>query len=171
MLIPHEAPLHRVRTEIPFVFLAVSAAMMLDDPLLQHQLGEEVRQQAFKRVLLGNEKSLDLLQGLLIYLAWYCHFYRADKHQELLLSQLCVSLAHDLDLDKSRSRRADRCGQSMPHLAAESKPSIVNARIRAYLGTYCVSCLYAFSTHTLPTRWLTAVVYIEFLRSYENVLH
>ena len=142
VIIPAAASLETVRQKTPFLFLAVAATMIFDNPFLQHQLGEEVRQQAFQRILAGTEKSLDLLQGLLIYTAWYCHFFRADKHQEFLLSQLCVTLAHDLRIDRSKNRQFDRLDECKPINKSEPSSSLSNAQMRAYLGTYCVSCLY-----------------------------
>jgi hypothetical protein len=142
VIIPADASVEAVRKNTPFLFLAVAATMMFDNPFLQHQLGEAVRQQAFQRVFLGTEKSLDLLQGVLIYLAWYCHFYRADVHQEFLLSQLCVTLALDLGIDKSKKRQADELDQCRRVSSAEPCFPLLNAQMRAYLGTYCVSCLY-----------------------------
>jgi hypothetical protein len=139
--------LEAVRQNTPFLFLAVTATMIFDNPFLQHQLGEEVRQEAYKKILLGTEKSLDLLQGLLIYTAWYCHFYRADIHQEFLLSQLCVTLTHELGIDKSKKRQVDRLDQCKRVSTAELSFSLANAQMRAYLGTYCVSCLYVSSIY------------------------
>ena len=149
VIISADASLEAVRKKTPFLFLAVTATMIFDNPFLQHQLGEEIRQQAFQRILLGAEKSLDLLQGLLIYIAWYCHFYRGDKHQEFLLSQLCVTLAHDLGIDKSKKRQVDRLDQSKLSFNTELSSSLVNAQMRAYLGTYCVSCLYVSSVSSV----------------------
>lgn len=141
VIIPADASLGTVRQHSPFLLLAVVAAMRFDDPNMQCQLGEEVRKQALERILSGNEKNLDLLQGLLVYTAWYCHFYRAGKYEELLLSQLCVTLAHDLGIDKS-DEKVDKVGQCRPISNIEMIPSVTNARMRAYLGTYCISCLY-----------------------------
>jgi len=141
IVIPDDMPLEAVRKKSPWLFLAVAATMLFDNPFLQHQLGDRLREQAFHKVLFGTEKSLDLLQALLLYTAWYCHFYRADRHQEFLLSQLCVNLAHDLGFDKSKKRQADRLGHFKPVSDTEPRSSLANAQMRAYLGTYCVSCL------------------------------
>lgn len=141
VVIPDEIPLDVVRKKSPWLFLAVAATMLFDNPFLQHQLGDTLRDQAFQKVLSGTEKSLDLLQALLLYTTWYCHFYRADRHQEFLLSQLCVNLAHDLGFDKSKKRQADRLDQFKPVSDMEPRSSLANAQMRAYLGTYCVSCL------------------------------
>jgi hypothetical protein len=81
VVVPSGVALGTLRRNAPFLFLAIVATMIFDNPLLQHQLGEEVQQQAFQKAMLGAEKSVDILQGLLIYTAWYCHFYRRDKQQ------------------------------------------------------------------------------------------
>jgi hypothetical protein len=145
VVISADTSMESVRRNNPFLFLAVAATMIFDNPLLQHQLGEEVRQQTLQRILSGIEKSFDHLQGLLVYTAWYCHFYRAGTHQEFLLSQLCVTLAHDLGLDKSKKQQSTRFDQCNSVFNTESNTSLTNAQMRAYLGTYCVSCLYVSS--------------------------
>ncbi len=151
VVIPAGASLDSVRQESPFLFLVVVATMLFDDPSLQHQLGEDVREQALHRILLGAEKSLDLLQGLLVYTTWYCHFYQADKHQELLMSQLCVTLAHDLGISKNKRQPSDNRPQCKPIAEIDLSLSLANAQMRAYLGTYCVSCLYVSSIHKRKT--------------------
>ena len=141
VVLPANAPLDAVRKKSPFVFLAIVATMIYDDPLLQYQLGDELCQRAFQRVFTGTNKTLDLLQGLLVYTAWYCHFYRADRHQELLLSQLCVNLVHDLGIDKKKRQQSDRHTLYRPVIALPQESSIANTQMRALLGTYCISCL------------------------------
>jgi hypothetical protein len=141
VVIPDDATLEDVRKQTPFLFLVVAAVMLFDNPFLQHQLGEQVHRQALQRFLSGTEKSLDLLQGLLVYTAWYCHFYQPHKHQEFLLSQLCVTLAHDLGLDRIKRRTADRLDPCKPVYTKDPSSSLINAQMRAYLGTYCISCL------------------------------
>src|SRR6201999_3747018 len=56
VVIPDDSSLETVRKKTPFLFLAVVATMIFDNPFLQHQLGEELRQQAFQKILSGNEK-------------------------------------------------------------------------------------------------------------------
>jgi hypothetical protein len=141
VVIPPGIPSNRIRKDSPFLFLAIMATMSFDNPLLQSQLAEEVRTQVFRRILFRSEKNIELLQGLLIYAAWYCYFYRRQNHQAFLISQLCVTLAHDLGIDKNKNRQFDDHGQ-------ELSSSLSNAQRRAFLGTYCISCLYVI----LPKR-------------------
>ena len=141
VVLPSDAPLENIRRKSPVLFLAVVATMIYDDPLLQYRFGEELCQRAFQRVFTGTEKTLDLLQGLLVYTAWYCHFYRADRHQELLLSQLCVSLAYDLGIDRKKKQQTNRHNMYEPVVDLQADPSLVNTQMRAVLGTYCISTL------------------------------
>ncbi len=152
VVVPPDTTLPALRTDAPFLFLAIAATMSFDTPYLQYKLGEEVRQQALQRILLGAEKSLDLLQGLLVYTAWYCHFYRADRHQEFLLSQLCVTLVHDLGIDKPKKRPPDPLIPCWSASGPDTGCSLANAQMRAFLGTYCVSCLYVGRSRHRP-RW------------------
>ncbi|KAF2103559.1 hypothetical protein NA57DRAFT_53074 [Rhizodiscina lignyota] len=167
VVVPAGASLDSVRRNNPFLFLAIVATMIFDNPFLQHQLGEEIEQQAFQRILLHADKSLDLLQGLLVYTAWYCHFYRRDKHQEFLLSQLCVTLAHELGIDEAERKRDNQCTQGSDQ---ESSSSLTNAKMRALLGTYCISCFhmeYCCQSLTQLKEYITDELIQHFVRSQE----
>lgn len=60
-----------VRQQRPFLFLAILAAASYDNMPLQKALGKEVKQTISTRMVINGEMSLDLLQELLIHLAWY----------------------------------------------------------------------------------------------------
>jgi hypothetical protein len=139
VIISPNTTLNFFRRDTPFLFLAVMATMMFDNPFLQSRLGEELRNQVFRRMLFGCEKSLELLQGLLIYAAWYFYFQRREKQQVFLISQLCVTIAHDLGIDKIKKRHVN-LGMQDP--GQEPSSSLSNAQMRAFLGTYCLSCSY-----------------------------
>lgn len=73
------------------------------------------------QVIVERKKDLDLLQGLLIYLAWYYSPYKQPGGHVNLLVQIAVAMAIDLGYGKSVN-------------AAEAK--------RAFVGTYYLSsCL------------------------------
>lgn len=56
----------------PFVFLAILTISATRRPLLQRKLDERFRRVLSERIVLQGDKSLDYVQGLLVYLAWYC---------------------------------------------------------------------------------------------------
>jgi hypothetical protein len=70
VILPAEATVQSMFLEQPFLLLAVLAASSSAEKKLQHVLEEELRSTLSSRVVLEGEKSLDLLQGLLVYLAW-----------------------------------------------------------------------------------------------------
>lgn len=55
----------------PFQLLGILTAASTSEPLLRRQLDHEFRRILSSRVIVGGQKSLDFLQGLLIYIAWY----------------------------------------------------------------------------------------------------
>lgn len=68
---PHES-LDSLRRERPFLLLAVLAmSAILSSTKLQKTLDLELRENLSRRTIVNGEKSLDLLQGLLVYLVWY----------------------------------------------------------------------------------------------------
>jgi hypothetical protein len=139
VIIPIDMTVDAMRKETPFLFLTVLAVMSFDNPGLQLQLGEEARLQLFRRVLFSCDKSLELLQGTLVYAAWYFYFLRRDKHDVFMITQLCVTLAQDLGLDKSVDRLGDATVNGSD-IDPSSSASPKNAQMRAYLGTYYLSC-------------------------------
>ena len=59
-----------IRQQRPFLFLAIIAAASYEDMPLQRKLGKRLKQAISTRMILKGEMSLDLLQGLLVHLAW-----------------------------------------------------------------------------------------------------
>jgi hypothetical protein len=60
-----------LRREKPFLLLGILAMATQTDPKLQDRLEAELREILSCRVIFNGEKSLDLLQGLLVYMNWY----------------------------------------------------------------------------------------------------
>lgn len=60
-----------LREEKPFLFLTVLAAAAYENMPLQRRLGKEIKQVVSNRVIMSGESSLEVIQGILIYLAWY----------------------------------------------------------------------------------------------------
>jgi hypothetical protein len=66
---PDESVPSMARTS-PFLLLAILTAAAMGDPALRHQLDHEFRRILSTKVIVGAQKSLDFLQGLLVYIAW-----------------------------------------------------------------------------------------------------
>lgn len=55
----------------PFLLLGILAAMSMPDVYVHQRLDAKFKRVLSEKTIERDEKSLDLLQGLLVYLAWY----------------------------------------------------------------------------------------------------
>jgi hypothetical protein len=128
-----------LRTTKPFLFMCIMATMKVDNCTIQRQIGEEVRMQAHQRVLMQSESSLELLQGLLVYIAWYQYFFSYEKQQIVQLAQLCVSLVQSLGLDQNPNNTRRKVDLGPDETASGRKAARSTDQLRALLGTYCTA--------------------------------
>ena len=138
---PHTS-VELVRRDTPFLFLNILAAMLVNNAELQRQLGENIRTQIYRRMLLGYESNLELLQGLLVYLAWHHSFMLPHRHQILLLSHLSVNLVQQLALDQQpKNKRQHLAGECECDPEEPDSASDTNSltKLRIMLGTFYIS--------------------------------
>lgn len=76
VVIPPKVSLDSLRRQRPFVFLAILCCATEYNSKLQLQLELELRENLSRRVLVSGEKSLDILQGVLVYITWYAELPR-----------------------------------------------------------------------------------------------
>jgi hypothetical protein len=98
--------------------------------------GRAVMEDISNAILMKSERSLDLLQSILVYLGFY-HYHCMAHAQFNNLIRLAVSLAEDLDLCKcpeSQQRRSQ-----LPLVRAEEPVSRTNEEKRALLGVWYMS--------------------------------
>jgi hypothetical protein len=113
----------------PMLMFAVLTVSSYDSVPLQRALSLEFRKVVMVRIMKG-EKSLDLLQGLLVFIAWHHHYMDVQAVSITMLLQLCLGIAHDLGLDSiSRTVRSP---------LQKDSPRDREAK-RAYLGCYYLS--------------------------------
>ncbi|CAG9951777.1 unnamed protein product [Clonostachys rosea f. rosea IK726] len=141
VVLPHHASLHSVRRESPFLFLCIMATMMVKDCTLQRQLGEEIRTQAYQRIMMGREKSMDLLQGLLVHVAWYQYQLQPQKQQMLLMTQLCVNLVYELGIEKCPRARNQNATAGILY-PSDTQTTLCPIEVRALLGTYYLAATF-----------------------------
>jgi hypothetical protein len=118
-----------LRQEQPFLFLSIMSIMAYRKPSIQRALGEAFRRQIGTRIVGSSHKGLEMLQGLLLYSAYYHYYYRPRQQQLVLMTQMCVALAQELRLSiKAKSR------------GFSDAPSILTrAESRAMLGTFYIA--------------------------------
>jgi hypothetical protein len=124
-----------LRHDNPFLFLCIMTVTSFEDPILQRRLGQEIKKQICDRLVMGHEVSMDLLQGLLVFVAWYQYFCVSGKHQYFLMLQLCVNMCHELRLDLNEK------GKRGPEEAQTQRKACNQAEMRALFGTYCLSSM------------------------------
>jgi len=71
VIVPPNTSLDYLRRQKPFLLLTILAMAAIDNIKLQNLLDQEIRDTLGRRVFMSGERSLDLLQGILIYLTWY----------------------------------------------------------------------------------------------------
>jgi hypothetical protein len=152
----------QVRKAKPVLFLSVMAASSFDLPTIQPTLTEELMQTIANKVVVGGQKSLELIQALQVAVMWYWppeHFERLNFYQ---LIHMAAVMAVDLGLDHPKPR----IGGIRKHLRqnllqhhpgmVQVDPSSVECR-RAWLTSYFLvvnasmalrrRCLIGWDTH------------------------
>jgi hypothetical protein len=69
--LPQGITMETVMKDHPFLLLGILAAMSMPDVYIHQRLDAKFRRVLSEKTIERDEKSLDLLQGLLVYLAWY----------------------------------------------------------------------------------------------------
>ncbi len=68
--IPVESNVPSLSRTSPFLLLAVLTTASIGEPMLYHQMDHEFKRILSSKVIVEGRKSLDFLEGLLIYIAW-----------------------------------------------------------------------------------------------------
>lgn len=71
IVVPEETTAASMASSQPFLLLAILTVSLTRKPLLQKRLDERFRRVLSERVIFYGEKSMDYVQGLLVYMAWY----------------------------------------------------------------------------------------------------
>ncbi|PTB69118.1 hypothetical protein BBK36DRAFT_1193249 [Trichoderma citrinoviride] len=111
---------HHLRKHEPLLFLAVVSAVVSSAHPIRKLLADEIMQHVTSRVVAGSERNLGLLRALLVLCAWYRYPAQRGNVQLVLLLDLCVTMAYDLNLHRK-------------------KGGLTTEEQRALLGTYWVS--------------------------------
>lgn len=122
VIVPPEITAQELRHEKPFLFMSVITAGSYQNLPLQRALGEEIIKYLSVHLLLRGEKSLELLQGLLVYLFWFValvcissstvpnlsiqiirhhQHFKPGNQQLYKLLQLAIALVVDLKLNET----------------------------------------------------------------------
>ncbi|KAB8226356.1 hypothetical protein BDV33DRAFT_226852 [Aspergillus novoparasiticus] len=98
VVIPPQVTAPDLRQQKPFLFLAVLASAAYSNMPLQRLLGKEIKKVIASRMITGGEVSFELLQGMLVFLAWSHYHSRPHRYTQFL--QLAIGLMVELRLDR-----------------------------------------------------------------------
>ena len=139
LIIPATLPLDQFRIQRPMLLLAVLIAASRDSYALQETLDAEFRDTLSQRVMIAGERNLDLVQGLLLYVAWFTRRFTLPDKQLFMFVQLAATVALDLDLEKpdsppppSSSRTSTAATAVINTAAREDTGSAGRARTEEY---------------------------------------
>ncbi|KAJ5373413.1 hypothetical protein N7517_005419 [Penicillium concentricum] len=142
VVVPPDVSVEQLRQEKPFLCLAILASASYENMPLQRALGDEVKKVVASRMVIGGEISFELLQGLLVFLAWSHYHSRPHRYTQFL--QLAISLMIDLRLDRPPQTRTWKTElrfglQYNLQNQTFSRPSWGSNEQRAVLGCYYLS--------------------------------
>lgn len=171
--IPAHLTAEQLRREKPFLHLNITMVTCQHAPR-QREIAEMVKQYAAEHIVLKGEHSLDLLQGLLLYLSWFitiaplprwqyeqsanpengpvgAHIQPQISAQLDVYMQLAIAQVISLNLNQGIAslRSLDR---PLSYLRAfDFHPHMIPARTleerRIYLGCYYISVMYVYPYH------------------------
>lgn len=105
IVLPNDATVPRLAATRPFVLLAILAAASGSRTLQGHSLyDDEFRKVLALKFVAGGERTLDLLQGIIIYCAWYPFHLRPKNKHVFHYIRMAADLIHDLELDQESSQ-------------------------------------------------------------------
>lgn len=101
IVLPADSTVTQVAASKPFILLAILTVSSRSRPVQKHSLYDE----EFLRVLglkyvSGGERSLQLLQGLLIYCSWYPFHLKPKSSRLVQCMRMAADIVHDLSLDE-----------------------------------------------------------------------
>ncbi|KAK3693642.1 hypothetical protein B0T22DRAFT_436807 [Podospora appendiculata] len=132
VVLPPDSTVVSLARQRPFVLLAVLAAASSSRTLQGHSLYDgEFRKMLALKFVAGGERSLELLQGLIIYVSWYPAHLRPKSRQAFQYIRIAVDMTSDLELDQDSGTEqlAGEEGSCVP------TPERLD-EIRTYLASY-----------------------------------
>ena len=138
----------------PFLLKAAVLAAVNKDVDASLRLEDELVKHLSERMILRGERSLDLLQGLLVYIAWY-QFHFLIARQLTTLQQLAIAMMAELGINRAPTRLDDF--ERGVKSGWEGQPEPTNRTLderRAYAGCFYLSSVFAgFHKKLDALRW------------------
>jgi hypothetical protein len=138
-----------------FLMHAIRVVSSFHDTSKQQALAKDLMQQICERLLVNGEKSLEILQGLLVFLNWHNpHVYA--PHSSTNLFHLAIALTTDLNIDRGTGtcEKAQMESAIRAYGATQASKTVTNDERRAVLGTFYLTSVISTSFRKVdPVRW------------------
>ncbi|KAI0471797.1 hypothetical protein GGR56DRAFT_92408 [Xylariaceae sp. FL0804] len=144
--IPPEATSESLRATHPFLWLNIITATSAS-PRERDVLSSRVRAVILQKIVVDREKSLDLLLGLVVFLAW-SHLQGKNKRYTTLFAQLVMGLIYDMGLHRAPPVRTHFCPsfkEGDAPLLARIRARRTDEERRAVLGAYLLTSTLAYA--------------------------
>jgi len=154
IVVPEEATIKSLSRNSPFLLLAMLCAASAKDIQLVHHLDHEFKRVLSEKIICEGRKSLDFLQGLLVYIAWLvrrispritltlsrypCHL-RPKNRQAFMYINLALSILDDLGIGRRDVITTGLCPDNVEYEGLIDDDGFSKAAQRAYLGCYYLS--------------------------------
>ncbi|KAJ0417500.1 hypothetical protein BJY00DRAFT_325494 [Aspergillus carlsbadensis] len=135
--LPEHLTVESMVNDRPFLLLAAVTNGASRYRHLQAALIEKLKNVLSQSLILAGETDLDLLQGLLLHLAWFHFYFNPWSPQTYRYLQIAISVVIDLGLDKVVSNMMNR--------STECDDPTSRDACRAYLGCYYISSVISTS--------------------------
>ncbi|KAK2806465.1 hypothetical protein FQN50_005883 [Emmonsiellopsis sp. PD_5] len=159
----------RLRHEKPVLFLSIMTAASYDNMPLQRKLGRLAAETVSSRMLIAGEVTFDLLQGLMVQVAWCQYQPRPRKYSQFL--QLAISIIIDLRLDRQMQQQTWKTKMKFDGSNEENGPFKWQSRgadeQRAVVGCFYLSSTIAVLLQKRPMFSHTQAI-DDFCRSLSN---
>jgi hypothetical protein len=126
----------------PLLMHAIRVVAYFHDSSRQQVMAKELMRDISERLLINGEKSLGILQGILVFSNWYNPHLYSHQHSTNLL-HLAIALTTDLNIDRGtgKSEKAQMEEAMRAYGVARVRKIATNDERRAVLGTYYLSSL------------------------------
>ncbi|KAI1864736.1 hypothetical protein JX265_008460 [Neoarthrinium moseri] len=150
IVLDDDADVRSMARDSPFILLAILAATSCSTSLQGYSLyDEEFRKVLGLKFVTGGERSLELLQGIVVYCAWYPSHLRPKHRQAGQYLKMAIDIVQDLELGQE---------ETFAHRVESGLTPDDFASIRAFLVSYYLVTVFtnAFSkTEGFPfTAWM-----------------
>ncbi|KAH8428439.1 uncharacterized protein LDX57_006137 [Aspergillus melleus] len=136
VVIPATTNASQLHAQYPFLLLTIIAACSEDDFALQKTLDHEIKRQICVRIIMNDERSMDLLLGLLVHTAWYQYRFETIHTQMYLTLELAITLVVDLSLDQNSGLSMRGITAGLKGKGSETAIQQSSTAKRALLGVF-----------------------------------